>query len=80
MKYSTNVYLLLPIWRDLVGHIFVAKEMEALKRIEEEISKVLIHVYSQDPAVKAIYGSPTIHNLQDNYPHLLHHLKKGNYI
>lgn len=49
--------------RNLVINIFVVEEVIAPKGVEEEISKVLIHVDSQDPAVEAIYSSPTIHHL-----------------
>lgn len=62
-KPLTNVCSFGPIWRDLISHILIAEEVEALKGVEEEVSKVLIHVHSQDPAVKAVDGSPTIHHL-----------------
>lgn len=63
IKKLTNIYFLGPIWRDLVIYILVSKEVEAAKGVKEKVSKVLIHVDSQDPAVKAIYASSTIHHL-----------------
>lgn len=63
MKIITSIYFLWPILRDLVSYIFVAEEVESPESVKEEISEVFIHVDSQDPAIKAIYGSPTIHHL-----------------
>lgn len=60
----TNVNFLGPRWRYLVINILVAIKIKAAEGVEDEISKVFIHVDSQDPAVKAVYGSPTIHHLR----------------
>lgn len=51
------------MWRDLVIYILVVEEVELPVRVEEEISKILIHVRRQDPSVEAIYDSPPIHHL-----------------
>lgn len=51
------------MWRDLVIYIFVAEEVELPVSVEEEISKILVHVGSQDPTVKAVYDTPTVHYL-----------------
>lgn len=53
------------MWRDLVIYIFVVEEVELPVCVEEEISKILIHVGSQDPSVKAVYDSPPIHHLSN---------------
>lgn len=52
------------MWRNLVIYIFIVKEVELPVRIEKEISKILVHVGSQDPSIKTIYDSPPIHYLQ----------------
>lgn len=59
----TNIYCLCASWWDFIFYIFVFEEVELPEGIEEEISKILIHVDSQDPAVKAIYYAPTVHHL-----------------
>lgn len=59
----TNIYCLCASWRDFIFYIFVFEEVELPEGIEEEISKILIHVDSQDPTVKAIYNAPTVHHL-----------------
>lgn len=51
------------MWRNLVIYIFIVKEVELPVRVEKEISKILIHVGSQDPSIKTIYDSPPIHYL-----------------
>lgn len=61
----TNICFLGPSWRDLVIYVLVAEEVELTKGVEEEVSEVLIHVDRQDPAVEAVYGSPTVHHLQN---------------
>lgn len=53
------------MWRDLVIHIFVVEEVELPVCVEQEISKILIHVGSQDPSVKAIYDPAPIHHLSN---------------
>ena len=51
------------MWRDLVIYILVVEEVKLSICVEEEISKILIHVGSQDPSIKAIYNTPSIHYL-----------------
>lgn len=63
----TNIDVFWSSWRDFVIYIFVFEEVELPESVEEEVSKVLIHVDSQDPAVKAIYCSAAIHYLTKHY-------------
>lgn len=51
------------MWRDLVIYIFVVEEVKLPIRVEEEITKILIHIGSQDPSIKTIYDTAPIHHL-----------------
>lgn len=52
------------MWRDLVIYVLVVEEVKLPIGVEEEITKILVHVGSQDPSIKAIYDTPPIHHLE----------------
>lgn len=59
----TNVCFFEPRGRDLVIDVLVAEEVEGLEDVEEEVSQVVIHVDREDPAVKAVDGTTSVHHL-----------------
>lgn len=61
----TYVCVLSSTRRDLVIYIFVVEKVEPPEGVKEEISKIFVHVGSQDPSVKAVDDSPSIHHLSN---------------
>lgn len=62
--FLTNIVIFsLPFWNFII-HCITFIKMEHLECVKQEIPKVLIHVDGQDAPVKAVDGTPTIHDLE----------------
>lgn len=59
----TNIIIFGAVFWNPVVNLVILKEMKRLEGVEYKIPQILIHVYHENPAIKAVDGSPPVHHL-----------------
>lgn len=60
---TNKVIFYSPLWNPIINLIIFVK-MKCLECVKYEITKVLIHIDSQNATIKAVNGTATIHDLE----------------
>lgn len=63
---TNKVIFYSPLWNFIINLVVFIK-VKRLECVKYEITKVLIHIDSQNATIKAINGAPTIHDLEISY-------------